>query len=128
MIIKNLGAEAKAPGLWPPDVKKWLIGKDSDPGKDWGQEEKEVTEGEMVGCPYWLNWHEFEQTQGDSGGQRSLVCYSRWNLRVGHDLGTEQQTNWLGRSNLGLSCKQLYFSQRKQGRVLVGLIGIFDKI
>ena len=49
MIIKNLGAEAKAPELWPPDVKNQLIGKDPDPGKDWGQEKKGMTGEEMVG-------------------------------------------------------------------------------
>ena len=91
MIIKNLGAEAKAAELWSPDVKNWLIGKDPDPGKHWGQGEKEATEVEMVGWPYRLNWHEFEQTQGDSGGEGSLVCCSRWGLKVGHDLGTEHQ-------------------------------------
>ena len=44
-------AEDEAPELWPPDAKSWLIGKDPDPGKDWGQEEKGETEGEMIG------WH-----------------------------------------------------------------------
>ena len=51
--------------LWPPDVKNWLIGKDPDAGKDWGQEEKGVIEDEMVGWHQWLNGHELEQTQGD---------------------------------------------------------------
>ena len=58
-------AETEAPLLWPPDAKSWLIGKDSDAGKDWGQEEKRVTEDEMVGWHHQLNGHEFEQTQGD---------------------------------------------------------------
>ena len=52
----------------------WLIGKDPDAGKDWGQEEKEVTEDEMVGWHHWLNGHEFEQTPGDSEGQKSLAA------------------------------------------------------
>ena len=51
---------AEAPVLWPPDVKNWLIGKDPDAGKDWRQEEKGITEGEMVGWHHQLNWHEFE--------------------------------------------------------------------
>ena len=46
--------------LWPPDVKNWLIGKDLDAGKDWGQEEKGTTEDEMVGWHHWLDGHEFE--------------------------------------------------------------------
>ena len=71
-------AEAEAPILWPPDVKSWLIGKDSDAGKDWGQEEKGVSEDEMVGWHHWLNGHEFEQTLGDSEGQGSLACCRPW--------------------------------------------------
>ena len=68
--------DADAPILWPPDVKSRLIGKDPDAGKDWRQEEKEAIEDEMVGWYHWLNGHEFEQTQGDSEGHRSLVCCS----------------------------------------------------
>ena len=71
-------AEAEAPVLWPPDVKSQLIGKDPDPGKDWGQEEKGATEDEMVGWHHRRNGHEFEQTPGDSEGQGSLVCCSPW--------------------------------------------------
>ena len=56
--------------LWV-HAKNWLIGKDPDAGKDWGQEEKGETEDEMVRQQHWLNGHEFEQTPGDSGGQRS---------------------------------------------------------
>ena len=52
--------EAGTPILWPPNVKSWLIGKDPDAGKDWGQEEKGTTEDEMVGWHHWLNGHEFE--------------------------------------------------------------------
>ena len=47
--------DAEAPILWPPDIKRWLIGKDTDSGKNWGQEEKRAKEGEMVGCHHWLN-------------------------------------------------------------------------
>ena len=65
--------EAEAPILWPPDAKSWLVGKDSDTGKDWGFKKKGVTEGEMVGGHHWLNGHEFEQTLGDSEGWGSLA-------------------------------------------------------
>ena len=71
-------AKAKAPILWPPDMKSWLIRKDPDAGKDWEQEEKGKTEDEMVGWYHWLNGHEFEQTQGDTEGQGSLACCSSW--------------------------------------------------
>ena len=61
-------AEVEAPVLYLPDVKSWLIGKDPDSGKDWGQEEKGMTEDEMLGWHHRLNGHEFEQTPGDGEG------------------------------------------------------------
>ena len=64
----------KAPILWPPDVNSQLIGKDLGAGKDWRQEEKRVTEDEMVGWHHRLNGLEFEQALGDNEGQGSLVC------------------------------------------------------
>ena len=64
--------------LWPPDAKSQLIGKDTDAGKDWGQEEKGVAEDKMVGWHHRLNGHEFEQTLGDSEWQGSLACCSPW--------------------------------------------------
>ena len=68
--------EAEAPELWPPDVRNWLTGKEPDAGKDWRQEEKGMTEDEMVGWHHRCNGREFEQTPGDSKGQRILVCYT----------------------------------------------------
>ena len=62
------GAEAEAPILWPTDVKSWLIRKDPDAEKDWRQDEKGMTEDEMVGWYHRLNGHEFEQTLGDEEG------------------------------------------------------------
>ena len=78
IFIGRIEAETEAPILWPPDVKSWLIGKDSDARKDWGQEEKGVTEDEIVGWHQWLDGHEFKQTPGDSKGQGSLVCCRPW--------------------------------------------------
>ena len=69
---------AEAPILWPPDAKTWFTGKDSDAGRNWGQEEKGVTEDEMVGWHHWLNGHESKQTLGDSKGQGRLACCSPW--------------------------------------------------
>ena len=59
VFIGRTEVEAESPVLWPPDEKNWLIGKDPDAGKDWGQEEKGKTEDEMVGWHHWLNGHEF---------------------------------------------------------------------
>ena len=64
--------------LRPLDLKGWLIGKDPDSGKDWGQEERGTTEDEMVGWYHRLNVHEFEQTLGNSEGQGSLTCWNLW--------------------------------------------------
>ena len=81
VFIGRADVEAETPILWPSDVKSRLIRKDSDPGKDWGEEEKRATEHEMVGWHHWLNGHEFEQTLGDSEGQGSWVCYSLWGCK-----------------------------------------------
>ena len=78
IFFRRNDAEAEAPILWPPDGKSQLIGKDPDAGKDWGQEEKGMTEGEMVGWHYQLNGHEFAQTPGIGEGQESLACCSPW--------------------------------------------------
>ena len=66
IFIGRTDAEAETPILRSPDVKNWLLRKDPDAVKDWGQENNEVTEDEMVGWHYWLNGHEFEQPPGDS--------------------------------------------------------------
>ena len=68
IYIERTEAEAEAPILRPPGTKSWLIGKDPDAGKDWGQEEKRPAEDKMVGWHYWLNGHEFEQGLGDGQG------------------------------------------------------------
>ena len=86
--------EAEVPILWPPDVKSWLIGKDPDAGKDWGQEENRMTEDEMVGRHHHLNGHESEQIPRDSEGQGSLAYCSPCGCkvqRVRHNWATIQQ-------------------------------------
>ena len=60
IFIERTDTEAETPILWLPDAKNWLIGKDPDAGKDWGQEEKRMTEDEMVEWHHRLNGHEFE--------------------------------------------------------------------
>ena len=75
-------------------MQSWLIGKYSDAGKDWGQEEKVVTKDEMVGWHHWPDRHEFEHTPRDSEGPGSLVCCRSQGVR--HDLATEQQQQTSG--------------------------------
>ena len=77
--------EAETPILWPPDAKSWLIWKDPDAGKDWRQEEKGMTEDEMVGWHHWLNRHEFGWTPGVGDGQGGLECCGSWGGKVRHD-------------------------------------------
>ena len=93
-------AESEVPILWPPDAKSQLIVKDPDAGKEWGQEEKRVTEDEMVGCHHWLNGYEFEQTPGDSDGQvrKSGMLQSMGSQGVRHNWAIEQQQQYLDRS------------------------------
>ena len=86
IVIGRTDTETEAPIRWPPDVKIWLIRKDPDAGKDWRQEEKRMTEDEMVRCHHWLNGHEFEQALGVSwrtGKPGNLQ--SMGSQRVGHD-------------------------------------------
>ena len=89
IFIGRTDTEAETPILWPPDAKNWLIGKEPDAGKDWRQEEKEVTEDEMVGWHHRLNGHEFEQTLGDGEGQGSLSFLSPWSCKE------SDMTEWL---------------------------------
>ena len=68
----------ETPILWPPHVKSGLIGKDPDAGRDWGQEEKGMREGEMVGWHHRLDGHGFELTPGFGDGQGGLACCGSW--------------------------------------------------
>ena len=92
VFIGRTDAEAETPILWPPDAKSWIIGKDPDTGKDWGQEEKGLTEDEMVRWDHWLDGHGFGWTLGVGDGQGGLVCCGSWGRRVGHNWATE--LNW----------------------------------
>ena len=74
-------AKAETPILWPPHVKSWLIGKDSDAGRDWGQEEKGTTEDEMDGWHHWLDGRESEWTPGVGDGQGGLACCNSWGCK-----------------------------------------------
>ena len=71
-------AKAEIPVLWPPHAKTWLIGKDSDAGRDWGQEKKGTTEDEMAGWHHWLDGRESQWTPGVGDGQGGLACCNSW--------------------------------------------------
>ena len=77
--------------LWPPDMKSWFIWKDPDAWKNWGQQEKGMTEDEMVGWHHWLNRHGFGWTLGVGDGQGGLACCSSWGCK---ELNTTERLNW----------------------------------
>ena len=91
VFIGGTDGEAETPVLWPPHVKSWLIGKDSDAGRDWGQEEKGMTEDEMAGWHHWLDAHEFEWTPGVGDGQGGLACCNPWGCK---ESDTTERLNW----------------------------------
>ena len=91
--LEGLMLKLKLQILWPPHVKSWLIGKDSNAGRDWGQE-KGTTEDEMAGWHHWLDGHESEWTPGVGDGQGGLACCDSW----GHkESDTTEWLNWMGR-------------------------------
>ena len=93
VFIGRTDVEAETPILWPPDAKSWLIWKDPDAGKDWGQEEKGTTEDEMVGWHHRLDGYGFGWTLGAGDGQGGLVCCGSWDCK-GSDT-----TEWLNKRN-----------------------------
>jgi len=84
-------AKAETPVLWPPHVKSWLVGKDSDAGRGWGQEEKGTTVDEMAGWHCWLNERESQWTLGVGDGQGGLVCCDSWGRK---ESDTTEQLIW----------------------------------
>ena len=84
-------AKAETPVLWPPHAKSWLIGKDSDAGRDLGQEEKGTTEDEMAGWHHRLDGHESEWTPGVGDGQGGMVCCDSWGRK---ESDMAERLNW----------------------------------
>ena len=89
IFIGRTDAEAETLIFWPPEAKNWLIWKDPDAGKDWGWEEKGMTEDKMVGWHHRLNGHEFEQALGTGDRQGGLACCSPWGCKE------SDRTEWL---------------------------------
>ena len=104
---RRTDAEAETPVLWPPHVKSWLIGKDSDSGRDWGQEEKGTTKDEMAGWHHRLNGHEFGWTPGDGDGQGGLACCDS---RGRKELDMTERLNWTEGKNPNNSCYHFLLS------------------
>ena len=84
-------AKAETPVLWPPLVKSWLIGKDSNAGRVCGQEVKGMTEDEMAGWHHRLDGCEFEWTPEVGDGQGGLACWNSWDHK---ESDTTERWNW----------------------------------
>ena len=92
VFIRGTDVEAETPILWPLDEKSWLIWKDHDAGKDWGQEEKGTTEDEMVGWHHRLDGHGFGWTPGVGDGLGGLACCNSWGRK---ESDTTERLNWI---------------------------------
>ena len=91
VFIGRTDVEAETPIYWLPDAMGWLIGKDPDAGKDWGQEEKGTIEKEMIGWHHWLNGRGFGWTPVFGDGQGGLACCGSWGRK---ESDTTEQLNW----------------------------------
>ena len=94
-IRPGISLEGMMLKLWPPHVKNWLIGKDSDAGRDWGQEEKGTTEDEMAGWHHRLSGCESEWTPGDGDGQGGLACCDSWGRKESDTTDNWTELNWI---------------------------------
>ena len=120
VFIGRTDVEAETPILWLPDAKSWLIWKDPDAGKDWGQEEKGSTEDEMVGGHHQLDGHGFGWTLGVDDGQGGLACCSSWGRK---ESDTIERLRWTELILLSVDgwlyncfiCKKWIFSQSHLG-------------
>ena len=88
--LEKTDVEAETPILWPPDEKSWIMWKDPDAGKDWGQEEKGTTKDEMAGWHHRLG-HRFGWTPGVGDGQEGLACCNSWGCK---ELDMTERLNW----------------------------------
>ena len=93
IFIGRTDVEAETPILWPLGAKSWLIWKDPDAGKDWGQDKKGMTEDEMVGWHHRLNGHEFQWSRNLWWIGRPDVLQSMESARVRHNWATELNVN-----------------------------------
>ena len=108
VFIGGTDVEAETLILWPPDAKSWLVGKDPDAGKDWGQE-KGTTEDEMVGWHHRLDGHGFGWTPGVGDGQGGLACCGTWSRK---ESDTTEWLNWTDTLANILYCSVYIFSEK----------------
>ena len=112
-------AETETPVLWPPHAKSWLIGKDSDAGRDWGQE-KGTTEDEMAGWHHWFDGRESQWTPGVGDVQGGLACWDSW----GHK--KSDMTEWLNWTELNIPLYILIYTTLFVQSLVSGCFGCFQ--
>ena len=104
VFFGRINVEAETPILWPPVVKSWLIGKDPDAGKDWRQEEKGMTEDEMVWWHHQLDARGFGWTLGIGDGHGGLVYFCPWGHKESDTTEQLNWTDWIWRSSAFSIC------------------------
>ena len=118
VFIGRTDTKAETPIFWPPYAKSWFIGKDPDVGRDWGQEEKGTTEGEMAGWHHWRNGHEFEWTPGVGDGQGGLACYDLWVAKSRTWLSNWTELTWPEQSPIQVVSCIIICSRLKDKNIL----------
>jgi len=118
-------AKAETPVLWPPHAKSWCTGKDSDAGRDWGQE-KGMTEDEMAGWHHRLDGREFEWTPGIVDGQGGLACFDSWGRKESDTTERLIWTDWSFHTKMAeletspsSLCMSLLFSQSQHPAIFL---------
>ena len=113
-------AEAETPVLWPPHARSWLIGKDSDAGRDWGQEG--TTEDEMAGWHHQLDGREFEWSPGVGDGQGGLACCNSWGRK---ESDTTERLNWTQKTERKMNAEIWTESQRLWNTIMSNTISVW---
>ena len=127
VFIGRTDVEAETPILWPPNAKSWLIGKEPDAGRDWGQEEKGMTEDEMTEWHHQLDGHGSGWTPAVGDGQGGLACCGSWGRK---ESDMTERLNWTKASNPGLPrCRQILYCLSHQGspRILEWVANPFSR-
>ena len=119
-ILKEISPVCSLEGMMlklkPPHVKSWLIGKDSEAGRDWGQEEKGTTEDEMAGWHHWLDECEFEWTPGVGDGQGGLACCNSWGCKESDTTEWSELNSHHHLQTIFFLCSSLIFEKFKKIR------------